>query len=142
MAFKILEEVAHADIALEIEAETLAGLFVESALAVQSVQFELQGISAIIQRQIKLEDEDVQELLYKFLCEIVYLKDSEVLALSGFDVDVRKEGGLWKLSACLSGETINPEEHTLRADIKAITRHMFRLWQEGKLWKATVVVDV
>lgn len=143
MAFRILEDVALADVALEIRASTLEELFSESARAVQSVQFDLETIEGSIVKELKLANySDLKELLYSFLCEVIFYKDAESLAIRDFQVEIQEVNGSFNLVAKLYGERIDPAKHTLLADIKAITRHLFELKKEDTEWKAVVVVDV
>ncbi len=143
MPYKILENIAHADLAVEVTAPTLPALFHEAAVAIQSLQFQLAQIEPQVQRTIELKDySDAKELLYDFLSEIIIYKDSETLALSQFEVNLQEQGGKLNLLARVRGEKIDPKRHTLGSDVKAITRHMFELKRENGGWQAVIVVDV
>jgi len=143
MPFRILDNVAHADFAIEVTAGNINELFRETAIAIQSLQFDLSRIEPLTKKQLRLENyADLKELLYSFLCEIIYYKDAEALALGSFQVEVQELDGTFSLRAELAGEKIDPSKHILHADIKAITRHLFDLQRRGGKWIATVVVDV
>jgi len=143
MPFRILDNVAHADFAIEVTAENVKELFQETATAVQSLQFDLSRIKPLTKKEVRLENyTDLKELLYSFLCEIIFYKDADALALGSFEVEVEEVDGKFSLRAELAGEKIDPNKHILHADIKAITRHLLDLQRRKDKWIATVVVDV
>jgi SHS2 domain-containing protein len=88
-------------------------------------------------------DVDRADVLRQFLEKIIYWKDVDQLLLRAREVRLREQpapGGL-ELHARLVGEEIDPRKHALGTDVKAVTYHHLRVWQEGKRWKAVVVVD-
>jgi len=145
MPYKILENIAYADFALEVTAGSLPELFQEAARAIQAVQFEIKEIKPKVSRKVELNNyQDAQELLYDFLSEVIFYKDSESLAFGKFKIDLQipKDGGVYNLRAQLWGEKIDPQKHTLHNDIKAITRYRFKLEEKKDKWRALIIVDV
>jgi SHS2 domain-containing protein len=59
-------------------------------------------------------------------------------------VQVTKEQaqGAWQLRGTLAGEVIAPDRHELRADVKAVTKHLYEVRQDGPGWTARVVLDI
>ena len=138
MKFKYLENVAIADIAFEAYGKTLNEVFENSAYAFFDMTCNPKTVKQKIKKIIALKDKDEKNLLYNFLSELIFLKDSKQLIFSKLKVDI-KDG---KLNANLYGDKINSEEQELRNDIKAITLHMFNLQKTKNNYKATVVVDI
>ena len=136
--FKFLENVAIADIAFEAYGKTLAELFENSAYAFFDMTANPKTITPKIKKTIKLKNSDEKDLLYNFLSELIFLKDSQQLIFNKVKVNIKKN----QLTAVLSGDKINPERQELRNDIKAITLHMFNLEKLKSGYKATVVVDI
>ncbi len=136
----MLEGVVMADAAFEATGKDLDELFEQSALAVESVMVDLKSVKKKSTTAISLEKDTLENLLYEFLSELVYLKDAEQLLFSKVSVSVTKNKG-WMLNAKLEGETIN-KKMKLGTDIKAITLHKFSVTESKKRWKAIVVVDV
>ncbi len=138
MPFKFNEDIATADVAVEVWANTIEELFCDSALAVSEVMVDTATVEPLIEREISLSSNSLDMLLYDFLNEIVYLKDAQTLLFSKFEVkinDLNLEAKLW-------GENINGEKHNLRIDVKAVTLYRFNLYFENGLWRAEFVLDI
>ncbi|MBI4151194.1 archease, partial [Candidatus Woesearchaeota archaeon] len=123
MPFKMLEGVVMADAAFEATGKTPDELFEQAALAVESVMVNLKTVTKKSTTAITLEKDTIENLLYEFLSELVYLKDAEQLLFSKATVSVNKNKG-WLLNAKLEGDTLN-KRMKLGTDIKAITLHQF-----------------
>lgn len=139
--YKFLEDVAIADIAYEAYGRDLNELFENAALAIFELSANIKTIDTKKNLVIKLENEKTETLLYDFLSEILFLKDSKYMVFkkAKVSIDHKKK---YQLNAVLEGDTINPEKQQLENDIKAVTMHMFELKKEKNGYKATVVVDI
>ena len=80
-------------------------------------------------------------MLYDFLSEILFLKDSKYTVFKKVKVSIT-QNNKYQLKAVLEGDTINPEKQQLENDIKAVTMHMFKIEKIKSGYKATVVVDI
>ncbi|CUU03690.1 SHS2 domain-containing protein [Candidatus Thermokryptus mobilis] len=138
MPFKINEEIAIADVAIEVWAETIEGLFQDSGLAVSEVMVDTKTVEQKIELDISINSTSIEMLLYDFLSEIIYLKDAESLLFSRFDVKINE----LDLTAKLWGEKIDRERHHLRTDVKAVTLYRFEVKRENGIWKAEFVLDI
>jgi len=136
--YKVLENVAIADIAFEIYGKNLNELFENAALAIFEETADLKKVEEKEKKSIKLKADNVEDLLYDFLSEILFLKDKDSFLFKTSNVKIEKHS----LKAELSGEEIDRKKHELRNDIKAITLHMFKVEKTKDGYKATVVVDV
>ncbi len=121
--------------------ENLNLLFKNAALALTEVMVDTSSIAKKVIWKIKLTSDNLEELLLRFLEEIIYLKDSQGLVFKTFNIHVINTRPV-RLSGELGGEKIDSGKHKLRTDIKAVTHHMFELKKEQHFWKANVVVDV
>jgi len=139
--FKFIEEIAIADVAFEAYGTTEAELFENAALAVEETMVDTAGIAPKIKKEIEVESEELDKLLFDFLQELVYYKDAEALLFSKFKVNI-KRNSKYKLTAEVVGEPFDSSKHELRNDIKAITWHMFKVEQTAKGWKCLIIVDV
>ncbi len=138
MPFKFNEDIAIADVAVEVWANTVEELFSDSALAISEVMVDTATVEPRIEKEISLSSNSLDMLLYDFLSEIVYLKDAQSLLFSKFDVkinDLNLDSKLW-------GENIDREKHSLRIDVKAVTLYRFNLYFENGLWRAEFVLDI
>ena len=141
MSYSYLEDIATADAAFEVKGRTLEELFRDAALATFEVMADTGTVNPEVARKIELRSEDLGDLFFDWLSELVYLKDAESLIFSRFDVSIKKNDA-YELKATASGEAINQERHSLRSDVKAVTYHMFEVKKTGENWTARVVLDI
>ena len=80
-------------------------------------------------------------MLYDFLSEILFLKDSKYMVFKKVKVSIKKNKK-YQLKAIIEGDTINPQKQQLENDIKAVTMHMFKIEKIENGYKATIVVDI
>ena len=139
--YKFLEDVAIADIAYEAYGRDLNELFESAALAIFELSADLKSIDPIQKIEFGLGSDTIENLLYDFLSEILFLKDSKYMVFKKAKVSISGKKRL-KLKAILQGDTINPQKQHLENDIKAVTMHMFEVKKEKRGYKATVVVDI
>ena len=92
-------------------------------------------------RRVELGAETLEALLYDWLAEIIWLKDAEGLLFSRFLVEV-EAGAPSRLAATLCGERIAAGGASLRADVKAVTYHLFAVERTDGGWRARVVLDI
>lgn len=138
MPFKFNEDIAIADVAVEVWADTIDELFKDSGLAVSEVMVDTETVEPLIEKEISLSSDSVEMLLFDFLSEIVYFKDAHSLLFSKFDVKIID----LNLVAKLFGEEINREKHALRIDVKAVTLYKFSVRNENGIWRAEFVLDI
>jgi SHS2 domain-containing protein len=141
MPYRYLEELSSADAAFEATGRTLEELFSDAAIATFEVMADTSTVKQLLTREIELENESVDGLLIDWLSELVYLKDTETILFSVFDVNIRKND-VYKLKAAAKGEKIDRGKHGLRSDVKAVTYHMFEVTKKGDNWTARVVLDI
>ncbi|MBC8500188.1 MAG: archease [DPANN group archaeon] len=136
MKYKYLDDVAIADIAFRAEGKNLNELFETAALATEDTMIDTKTIKHTLVKEIEVEEEDIEHLLFKFLSELVYLKDAELLFFSKFEVNINGN----KLKAKLFGDKLN-DDMIFKNDIKAITMHMLKVEKKEKYY-ATIVLDI
>ena len=139
--FKFLEDVAIADIAFEAYGKDYSELFENAANAIFDLTVDLNTLKPKIKKEVKLENSKIDLLLYDFLSEILFLKDTKYMVFKKVNISINKNDE-YRLRAVLEGDTINPQKQQLENDIKAVTMHMFEVKKEKKGYKATVVVDI
>lgn len=143
MPYRYLEEIATADVAFEAWGKDLEELFISAADAAMNVMVE--DLGSIKRRQgveFKLEGPEIDLLLFNFLNELVYYKDAKKLLLRVDKAALEEKETGFTLEARAWGEVLNPEEHDLRADVKAVTLHLFNVEKTADGWKAKVILDI
>ena len=137
--WRVLEGVVVADCALDSEGDTLAALCDTAARAVGDLMVEPCTVGTDVVRSVSLTAESLDLLLYDWLSELIFLKDSERLVFPRTDVQVQETP--CALRARLMGGPLEAAT-TLRADAKAVTFHMFTLEPRDGRWHARVVIDI
>jgi SHS2 domain-containing protein len=141
--FHFLEDIATADLAFEAFGKNYSELFKNAGLALEEAMVETKSVQSKINYEIELDDSNIENLLYLFLEELVYLKDAEELLFSKIKCRIKSAKNVWKFAANLGGERINRKKHKLRDDVKAVTKHLFRVKElPNKNYRCQVVLDV
>jgi SHS2 domain-containing protein len=143
MSYEFLEDVATADIAFRAWGKDLQEVFKAAGDATINTMIEdLDSIELKETRTFRLEDDQLDLLLFNFLQELVYYKDSELLLLRSSQVEFEEKDGKYQLSAVLQGETLDRDRHQQRVDVKAVTLHRFQLEKTNDGWTAMVILDI
>jgi SHS2 domain-containing protein len=143
MPYRFIENEATADVAIEVINVELSELFRDSGNALIKTMIENpEGIKPQINRLIVLKHDQLDLLLYNFLEQLLYYKDTEQLLLLATRIAITKAGDEWELASSLAGESLDPSRHQQRIDVKAVTLHQLSLHQDNHIWKAHFVLDV
>lgn len=141
--YRVLEDVALADMAFEASGDSPSELFFAAAQAVIETMADPSTVGVSWRRTIERNAPDLQSLLFEWLGEIVYLKDAEAVVFSGVVVDVEPSSDKgWQLRGTLTGEPVEMAHQELRADVKAVTKHLFDVREHDGKWRARVVLDL
>jgi len=144
MPYQFVDEKSLSDLLFTAEGKDLQELFTSCWEAAAEATIErIDAVEPHVHKKIVIEDEDLDFLLFDFLGEFIFYKDSEGLVLRVESIDITKNGNSWHLEADSYGETIDPEKHGNGLDIKAVTFHEFSL-EHGTdgTWRARVLMDV
>jgi SHS2 domain-containing protein len=143
VSYCYLDDVATADIAFLAEGRDLSETFRDACDATMRVMVEnIDAIEPRENRLIVLQNEHLDMLLFNLLQELLFYKDAEQLMLRIKQISVDKKDQGYELRVRATGETIDPERHIMRVDVKAVTLHQFRLTEMGRGWEAMVILDV
>ncbi len=142
MPYQYLEEEAIADIAFKAWGVNLNDVFKEAAEAVYSLLTNIEDLNDDISFPINIEADTSENLLYKFLDEIIYLKDAELFFPKRVELSIKETDGLFILKGKFIGSEFEIEKHEMGNDIKAITYHDFYLKELDDKWECYVLVDI
>ena len=133
--FQFIEHTA--DIGLIAYGQSLSEAFANAAYGLFSIIAELKTVKEIESRQLELNEEDSEALLFEWLNRLIYLFDVEMLLLKRFDIrDFDGRG----LKAICYGEKYDPSRHQLKTGVKSATYHMLKM-DRGKN-QVRVIFDV
>jgi len=130
-----------ADVKFHAAGETLDEAFASAALALFETMVDTSQVRPSTSVQLELEAEDVEELLYDFLHELLFAFDADGMVFSKFDVSIWHGVG-WKLSCECAGEHFEPLRHAPRTEVKAITLHELSVKSTTDGYELTVVLDI
>ncbi len=143
MLYEFLEDIATADIAFRATGKDLQEVFKAAGDATINTMIEdLDSIEPKETRTFSLENDELDLLLFNFLQELVYYKDSELLLLRASQIEFEEKDGKYQLSAVVQGETLDRDRHQQRVDVKAVTLHLFQLEKSNDGWTAMVILDI
>jgi SHS2 domain-containing protein len=143
MSYEFLEDIAIADIAFRAWGENLEEVFKAAGDATINAMIDnLDAIELKETRTFTLENDALDMLLFNFLQEFVYYKDSEVLLLRAQQVQIEEKNSEYHLTAVTQGEKLDRDRHEERVDVKAVTLHRFQLEKTDDGWTAMVILDI
>ena len=134
-----------ADIGIRAWGSNLAEVFEEAAKALFSVIVELDSVSPKEKFEINLEVGATgrpplhDDLFFKWLKELLFLFDTKHVVFSNFRIHDLTWG---RLSAQAFGERVDSKKHKLGREVKAITRHQFKLTKEKSRYLVEVILDI
>lgn len=135
--YSILEHPA--DVGIEARGESLQEAFQQAASGLMSILIDPDAIAPRAERPIEMRAADSEQLLVKWLSEILYLFDAEKFACGAFLIDSMTPT---YLRGRVKGEKINPQKHTTRTDVKAITYHQILVESKEQESKVRVFLDI
>ncbi len=140
MKYKFLPHTA--DVMFEAYGNNLEELFENAALALESSMVNLPTIKKNEDYDTTLESANLESLLYDFLSELIFVKDTKGLLFSEFEVVITHVKA-YKLFAKCKGDFLDQNKHELLDDVKAVTMHDFVLEQKhDKTWFCRIIIDV
>ncbi len=143
MPYKFIEDVAIADVAFEATGKTIKELFESAGLAVTNTMVKkIDSIKLDVEKQISVESDTIEMLLFNFMQDIIFYKDAELLIFGRYDVEIKHQGKKWKLDAKASGEKLDMKKHELLVDVKAVSLHNYKIEEKKDGWRTEIILDV
>jgi len=128
-----------ADLGIEAHGKTLAESFEQAALGLMSVIVDLATVEPIQSKKLQLKAADVEQLLVKWLAEILYLYDGQRFVASTFTVTKLASE---QLNATVRGEKLSAAKHLTKLDVKAITYHQLLVCEDEQGARVRVFLDI
>jgi SHS2 domain-containing protein len=120
---------------------TLEEAFGNAALATASLMWDWTAVETKVRHFVHVKGFDREQLLVKFLGEVLYLFETRQFLLGKVDgLRIRPHFEGFSLEAVLAGETVAPR-HELHGDIKAVTYHDLKI-EACDGFTVQVVVDM
>lgn len=141
MVYEFLEHTA--DVRFRVSSGTLEELFEEAARAFTDSMTDPSLVDERMEVEVEVEGDDLEELLAKWLDELVYLFSAEVKVFGRFEVgEIRSMDGGLVLKGAAFGEEADPGRHTFETEVKGVSYHGMEVAETDSGWEATVLLDV
>ena len=140
MSFEIIEDIVSGDFAFEARGGSLEELFTSCAEACFFAMTDLNKVDATTSRAIEVEAVNLDDLLFNFLAELIYLKDTDKLFFNRFEIEIDED--MLVLNAVARGERIDYNKHEIKTDVKAVTYHGLQVRNEEGIYKVRVILDL
>ena len=136
-AYEIIDHTA--DIGVVVRGASLEELFANAAYAFFDLQVGLERVGTAESREVVVEGDDLEQLMVRWLQQLLVLLEVEELVVSEFNIEQADESGV---RACVRGETLDPRRHELKGEIKAVTYHELEVEETTQGWQAQIIFDV
>ncbi|MGD0589799.1 MAG: archease [Bacteroidota bacterium] len=135
--FEILEHPS--DLGIEAHGNSMQEVFRNAAHGFMSVVTGTSKIEPRQSRSIELQALDRENLMVRWLTEILYLYDAEKFLTADVKFETLTDT---LLKANILGEPYDCSKHELKLDVKAITYHQLKVEDHDDDWVAHVFVDI
>ncbi len=119
--YELIEHTA--DVGIRAFGSSLGEMFANAAKGMFNIILGDSDVEAKGEIEVRLESENLEELLVDWLSELLYIHEAEAWVFCDFDVVV--EGS--RLKARVLGETFDSKKHRIETQIKAVTYHMLEV---------------
>ncbi len=135
--YRILDHTA--DVGLEARGADLKELFSNAARGMFAVIAAPDTIRASKELVVRVEAENLENLLVNWLSELLYLSATRGVLLCRFEISQVDQQ---HIVARVFGEPIDQDRHELYTEIKAVTYHELKVVEADQVWIARVLFDV
>jgi SHS2 domain-containing protein len=141
--FVISDRFTTADIGLDLEADSLEGLFETGANGMFAIILgEQSRTTETVKKTIKLESETIEQLLVDWLSELLYLFDTDDLIAQDYQIDLAAEDDNAALRGKVDFRSYNRDMDAAEHEIKAVTYYKLKVEREGGVYRCHVVFDL
>ncbi|WP_440060031.1 archease [Thermogladius sp. 4427co] len=142
--FDFLEHTS--DVYVRARGVDLLSLFENAGIALFEAMVDTNSIRPVVEKQVKAEGFDLENLLYKWLENLLTLYYAERIvcgSVSAERFEIRKASGeaYYRIEGRCLGEVFDPGRHEGRVEVKAVTYSLMRILKSDE-WEAYVVLDI
>ena len=128
-----------ADIGIHIFGRSMPELFENAGFALFDIITDIAAVREQEMRRFALQRDSLDELLVEWLGRLLFISATELFLFRRFHV-VQIDGESMQAEAW--GEPMQDALHIIKTEVKAVTYHKLKVYQEEGLWHATVVLDI
>ncbi len=134
---KIIDHTA--DICVRVFGNSLEEIFVGSSKAMMEIITDVEKVNPSKEISIKAQGENYEELLVKWLQEILYVHEVKKMVFKDFEIKI--ENGT-KAVGKAYGEKIDVDRHEFYSNIKAVTYHNLKIISSKDKYRVDIVFDI
>ncbi len=128
------------DLGFVVRAASLPGLYDAAVRALFDCILDVRTVRPARRRRVEIADAaDREDLLVRFLSELVFLHDARDWLFRGAEVETIEDT---RVLARAVGERFDPARHVVERQVKAVTYHHLLLSEDRDGWSARVVLDL
>ena len=136
--FEVIEHTA--DIGIRAYGIDLSKAFTNAARGMFSLITDLAKVNEVLYRDVEITAPDREILLVKWLNELVYLFDAELILFTRFHIGTLTDTGF---QARCYGEKVDKSRHELKRGIKSATYHMLKVEKKNDYdYQVQVLFDI
>jgi SHS2 domain-containing protein len=128
-----------ADVGIRVFGRTVEEVFVNAAYALFDQWTDLRKVRGKISREISIRGADREDLLVRWLGELLFLGESRGVLFKEFTI---RRLDSTSLKAVARGEIFDPSRHRFKTEIKAVTYHQVEIKEVDGKWEGRVIFDV
>jgi SHS2 domain-containing protein len=138
--YKYLPHIA--DVRFEAHGNTIEQVFEQAALAMFNIIIDTSLIKPEKSVEVTLRSSGLDDLLYDYLSELLYLFEVEEIIFGSFHVDsINQTDEGYTLHGQAHGEAITSREHIFDTEVKAVTYHQLKVIKDATGYYVHVIVD-
>jgi SHS2 domain-containing protein len=135
--FRILDHTG--DLGILVFGRDLEELFSNAGEAFFDIITDVQRVRESTERIIRVEGPNLEDLMVRWLGELLYVHDVDGLLFRSFWIDELRDRSL---KARARGEAFDEKRHVMKTEIKAVTYHKIQVKEEKEGWSARIIFDL
>ena len=136
----VYEPIDHTgDLGMRVFGGDLSELFAHAAWGLFDLMTDAERIEPRINRDLTVEAMDLEDLLVRWLGELLYAFDTDRFLSASVTFHALEPS---RLHATLSGEGFDAKRHPIDTEIKAVTYHQIAVEHLDSGWQAQVIFDI
>ena len=135
MQYKLIDHTA--DFGLHVFGRDVQDLFVNAAHALYDIITDAEVLEGRQEYEIRIHGDDWPDLMVNWLREILFFQTGRDLLIQCVEILSISE---YELGAKLRADPWDPDRHSIKTEIKAVTYHQIQVGQNG--WEAKIIFDV
>ena len=137
LKYKIIDHTA--DVCVRVFGNSLEEIFIGSSKAMMGIITDVEKVDPSMEISIKADGENYEELLVKWLQEILYLHEVKKMVFKDFKIKI--ENGTRAVGKAY-GEKIDVDRHEFYSNIKAVTYHNLKIISSKDKYRVDIVFDI